>query len=295
MAKTKSEFTKQWILKTGIPIAETYGGNLTLRGLHYRLVAEGMTNDIAHYKKVVATMIEARWEGLIGFDAFLDHDRETLGETKYEPTNVEDAVSSSKYYIKYWANNYEKNRWENQPNYVEVFIEKKALQGVFEKTCKRWDVALNPCKGYPSLTFLYDAYKRFTEASLKGKNCIILYFGDYDPSGEDIPRSIVENLSRIETGVQVELIRVSLTEAQVVAWKLPPAPAKLTDSRTKNWEGLGQVELDAVMPDKIERMLKVALEEVFDAELYSDLKALEAEELIEYKEILKRDFNSIIE
>jgi len=66
-------FTKKWIIEKGIPIVKSYNGNLTLRALHYRLVAQGMTNDINHYKKVVNAMIEARWDGLLYFDDFLDH------------------------------------------------------------------------------------------------------------------------------------------------------------------------------------------------------------------------------
>ena len=69
----KTEFTKKWIIKTGIPIVESYNGGLTLRALHYRLVAAGMTNDVSHYKKVVNAMIEARWNGEVHFNAFVDH------------------------------------------------------------------------------------------------------------------------------------------------------------------------------------------------------------------------------
>ncbi|MGE3823427.1 MAG: hypothetical protein AB7G44_04335, partial [Bacteroidia bacterium] len=148
MAKT--EFTKKWILQTGIPIVESYNGNLTLRALHYRLVAAGMTNDLNHYKKVVSAMIDARWTGEVAFDAFLDHERESLGSTRYEETEVSEKVSEAERQIKLWATSYRKNRWENQPYYPEVFIEKKALLGVFQTPCLMMDVALNPCKGYPS-------------------------------------------------------------------------------------------------------------------------------------------------
>ncbi len=183
-------FDKKWIIETGIPIVKSYNGNLTLRALHYRLVAAGMTNDVAHYKKVVNAMIQARWEGLLEFDDFLDHERETHGFTEYEVTKVDDKAYEAKTQIKAWATSYRKNRWENQPIYPEVFIEKKALQGVFNMPCRRWDIALSPCKGYPSLTFQYDAKKRFEQAVENGKEPIILYFGDYDCSGEDIPRSL---------------------------------------------------------------------------------------------------------
>lgn len=278
--KEKSKFDKQWILENGIPIAENYNGNITLRALHYRLVALGMTNDVSHYKKVVNSMIEARWEGLIQFDAFMDHERQTIGETRYEVTSVWKSENEAKKQVKLWIKNYSKNRWENQPIYPEVFIEKKALQGVFQETCRVNRIALNPCKGYPSLTFLYDAKLRFDKAIEKGKNPLILYFGDYDPSGEDIPRSIQDNLYRM--GTHVELKRIALMEHQVIEWNLPPAPTKSTDTRSGAWDGLGQVELDAVLPEDIVVLCEEAINSVFDKDLYDELLEQEQEEEIEF-------------
>jgi hypothetical protein len=292
--KIKSLFTKRWILDNGIPIVQSYGGNLTIRALHYRLVADfGMTNDQAHYKKVVDAMGDARWNEDLGFDAFKDHERETLGETKYDQTKVPDAVENAVNSIKFWANYYRKNRWENQPIYPEVFIEKKALQGVFEATCNKWNIALSPCKGYPSITFLYDAKQRFEAAADEGKIPTILYFGDYDCSGEDIPRSIVENLGKM--GIEVDLRRIALTEKQVVAWKLPPAPTKETDSRGNSWDGKGQVELDAVRPEKIRDLLTDAIKTVFDEDLYNELTDEEETEKKEYKAKMKVEVNNMFD
>lgn len=293
MAKEKSEFTKDWIQRTGIPIVESYHGNLTLRALHYRLVAAGMTNDINHYKKVIVAMTDARWEGLVEFDAFVDHERETLGNTSYEETILEDKVDEAKRQIRAWATSYGKNRWENQPIYPEVFIEKKALQGVFEQTCQERGIALNPCKGYPSLTFQYEAMQRFKRAERQGKELVVLYFGDYDCSGEDIPRSIRETIERM--GVDVDIRRIALMEHQVTAWGLPPAPTKETDSRGAKWDGLGQVELDAVLPEEIIVLLKDAIADVFDESLYEELMQQEDTETVEFKTILKRDFNSLLD
>lgn len=293
MITEKSEFSKQWIIRTGIPIVESYNGNITLRALHYQLVANGMTNDIAHYKKVVNAMIEARWKGLVAFDAFLDHERETLGSTDYEETNVIDASDRAKEQIRAWATSYHKNRWENQPVYPEVFIEKKALQGVFEAPCKHWDVALNPCKGYPSLTFQYACKKRFDEAISLGKEPIILYFGDYDCSGEDIPRSIGDTFSRM--GTPVEVRRIALMKDQVIAWRLPPAPTKQEDTRSRNWDGLGQVELDAVEPRKIVKLCEKAIQDVFDDGLWEELQDVQEEEQDKFKKILKRDFKTLLD
>jgi len=282
----KSEFTKQWIIENSVDIVSEYDrGVLTLRGLHYRLVSLGMTNDVGHYKKVVNSLISARWDGIIDFEAFSDHDRAMIGETKSEYTELGDEIEKAKESIQAWMNYYFRNRWENQPYYPEVFIEKKALQGVFQPVCLDLGVGLGACKGYPSLTFLNDAAKRFQIAEENGKMPIILYFGDYDPSGEDIPRSIGENLSKF--GIDVEVRRISLLEDQVVEWKLPPAPTKISDTRTAQWDGLGQVELDAVAPSKLQRLCREAIENIFDEDLHDELIAEEKIEREKYKTELK--------
>jgi hypothetical protein len=288
----KDNWTKDWIISHAIEICDQYEkGILTLRALHYQLVGKGMTNDIQHYKRVVTSMIDARWARIIDFDVFSDLDRVMVGETQYQQTILEDQIDNASKQVKAWMTSYHKNRWENQPYYPEIFIEKKALQGVFTKICNEWDVALGACKGYPSLTFLHEAYLRFQDAKNDGKKPIIIYFGDYDPSGEDIPRSIQENIERF--GINIEVKRFALMEDQVVKWNLPPAPAKLTDTRTAKWEGLGQVELDAVKPEMLVQLCKNAIEEVFDEDLYDDLLKTQSFERVKYKKRLQEFVNTL--
>jgi hypothetical protein len=283
----KDLFTKGWIISNSTEIVSRYDdGVLTLRALHYQLVGLGMTNDIQHYKRVVSAMISARWDGTISFDTFSDLDRGMVGETACKDTIIEDEIETGKQQIKGWMESYHKNRWENQPYYPEIFIEKKALQGVFQGLCEEWDIALGACKGYPSLTFLHEAFQRFENAEYRDQKPIIIYFGDYDPSGEDIPRSVQDNLARF--GVDVEVRRIALMEHQVVEWRLPPAPAKDTDTRTAKWDGLGQVELDAVRPEKLMELLQSAIEGVFDHHLYDELLDQEEEERAVYQRELKK-------
>lgn len=289
MAKrAKDEFTRQWIIENAVEILSRYEpGILTIRALHYQLVSIGMTNTLQHYKRVVAAMEVARWDGRVDFEAFSDRDRAMCGETKARQTILEDKQAEAKRQVGLWMRSYSKNRWENQPYYPEILIEKKALEGVFAKPCAKWDVAVGACKGYPSLTFLYELSERLKNRIADGKKAIILYFGDYDPSGEDIPRSIEENLNKF--GVyDVEIRRIALMEQQVIEWNLPPAPAKETDSRTANWDGLGQVELDAVRPEKLIAMLNDAIGEIFDTDLYEELEQTEDDERALFQAELKR-------
>lgn len=242
-----------------------------------------------HYKRVVGAMIKARWDGTIAFEQFSDHDRSVLGETEFESESLDDSIERAKGQVKAWMNNFYRNRWENQPIIPEVWIEKKALQGVFGSVCDDKGVALAPCKGYPSLTFLNEAVKRFEEVKMEGKTPIILYFGDYDATGEDIPRSIEENLERL--GEYVEVKRIALMKSQVIDLNLPPAPTKSTDSRAANWDGLGQVELDAVEPNLLKRMCENAIDEQFDEDIYQEMRDKLEEERVEYRAQLKKFVN----
>lgn len=282
----KDLYTKKWIIANSLEIVQGYEkGILTIRGLHYRLVSIGMLNDIQHYKRVVNAMIDARWDGLIDFDTFSDHDRFMLGKTEYEDISLEDKIEQAKGQVHAWMTSYSRNKWQGQNYYPEILIEKKALQGVFQSVCEEWDVTLGACKGYPSLTFLYDTAQRFIKASNEGYSPVILYFGDYDPSGEDIPRSIKENINNL--GCNVEVRRIALTKDQVIEMNLPPAPVKVGDTRSATWTGLGQVELDAIEPNTLQVMCGNAIKDVFDEDIARNLQLQEKSERVQFRSVLK--------
>jgi hypothetical protein len=76
---------------------------------------------------------------------------------------------------------------------------------------------------------------------------LVLYAGDYDPSGLDIERAFVTRLDRL-----ILFQRVALDRDQVTEHRLPVAPAKTADTRTAAMERTTgeatQVELDALDP-----------------------------------------------
>jgi hypothetical protein len=92
---------------------------------------------------------------------------------------------------------------------------------------------------------------------------VLLYAGDFDPSGEDIDRDFI---ARTDCWDQVR--RVALTAAQVSEYGLPPNPGKVTDSRAKGFVErhgrLVQVELDALPPEVLRELLSSAIAEFWD-------------------------------
>ena len=280
-------YNKKWIIENSVKVCSRYDdGVLTLRALYYQLVSLGMTNSIRHYKRVCSNMAIARREGTIRYSQFSDQDRGMSALTEWSPTDYDDKVSEGKNQVGLWMKSYRLNRWENQEYYVEVWIEKKALIGVFKPVCDEHKVGLAACKGYPSLTFLNEASFRFRRAQREDKKTIILYFGDYDPTGEDIPRSLEENL-RKDFGTRVEVSRIALMEDQVVEMGLPPAPTKETDSRSAAWDGIGQVELDAIPPEDLKELIDESILELFDEDKHEELRERQAEERSNYIDELR--------
>jgi len=284
-------YTRQWIIEHAQDIISNYPEGMTVRQLHYRLVSIGMINDLNHYKRVVGAMTKARWDGIVSMQSFVDRERSMYGSTEAEEKDVDNEIENGKSAIESWMTAYFLDRWSNQDKFVEVWIEKKALQGVFERPCRRMNVALAPCKGYPSITFINKARHRFEDAIDKGKEVVILYFGDYDPSGADIPRSLEDNLNRM--GVDVTLIHCALNQKQIQELGLPGVPPKRNDTRTNGWSGGDVVELDAVEPRLLAEMCSKAIEEHFSRSRYNELNEREAEERKIYQDALKEYVNSI--
>jgi hypothetical protein len=94
----------------------------------------------------------------------------------------------------------------------------------------------------------------------------MLYAGDFDPTGEDIPRDLAERLP------EVEVERIALDAEQVERFDLPPQPGKRTDSRSARFElehgRLVQVELDALAPDDLRALYADALGDYWDESQY---------------------------
>jgi hypothetical protein len=241
-----------------------YSSRITLRQLYYRLVAAQMIdNTLASYKRLVALLTRARKAGEFPTDAFCDLTREpvTPGCWTDLPSFLE-AVRRS----------YRRDRWQSQERRPEVWVEKEALTTVFAPVCARYGVTLQVCRGYPSVTCLVEAAARTDR---------ILYFGDFDPSGQDIPRSIQDEM-RETWGAEVSLDLIALTAGEIEEYRLPPAPAKQTDSRTPGFlaaHGAGTVELDALPPDVLERLIVEAVErEIDEPEAWEEEQRREAVE-----------------
>lgn len=229
---------------------------LTVRQIFYRLVAtQKIQNTVANYHFLINALSWARRGLIIPYSAIEDRTREV---TEADKTEVPPASHFKTHYnyLKNAQDYYSVPLWWHQETRVVVMLEKQALASVFERVTKPLEVDLVVCRGYPSLSLLYEVSERLMPEQ---KDVKILYFGDYDPSGMDIQRSLSKTLEEdFYLGVDIE--RIAITREQIDELHIPPAPAKKTDSRTRKFEereGVSwQVELDAIEPNALSQMIE---------------------------------------
>lgn len=242
------------------------GYSLTLRSLYYQLVSRNIIpNSQAEYNKLSKLMTNARRAGLIDWSHIMDGTRELSESQHYEtPQEILEQV----------ANAFNLNLWQTQPLRVEVWVEKSALLGTLERLCRQFDVGLLACRGNPSATILHETALRIRDYFHRyNQPTLILYCGDHDPTGLNIPETIVRTLQINGLDEIFNLERLCLNIDQVKEYRLPPNPAKETDSNYKKYKDLygdQSWELDALPPDVLVGIVKERLVELLDVESFNE-------------------------
>jgi len=241
--RTKSEIEE---VKSAIYSVVAQDRPMTVRQVFYRLVAAGAIGktEKEYNSTVVRLLTQMRVDGEIPFDWIADNTR-----WMRKP----DSHSSLKSMLDITASTYRRALWEDQDEYVEIWLEKDALSGDIYRVTSEWDVPLMVTRGYPSISFLHNGA---LSISAEDKPSYIYYFGDWDPSGLDIERNIQDRLE--EFGADVEFERIAVTPAQVEAFNLPTRPTKKTDS-SKGFRG-DSVAVDAIPPNELRGMVRECIE-----------------------------------
>lgn len=240
---------------------EEEGYTLTLRQLFYQFVARDLLpNTQRQYKRLGDIMTNARISGLVDWDAIEDRGR-----------NVHDWLiqTSERVATRNLENRFALDLWDSQDTYVEVWVEKDALNAVIERPCARYRVPFLACKGYLSASEAYRAGKRFEDSDADRK--VIIHLGDHDPSGIDMTRDNRERIHMFSWDNSIEVRRIALNRDQVDLYKPPPNFAKMTDSRVGNYidiHGDKSWELDALEPRVIDELVANEIRSLIDMEIW---------------------------
>jgi hypothetical protein len=237
---------------------------MTVRQVYYQLVSgQVIKNNRGQYQAVSKAIVAARREGIIPWDWIEDRQR--------RPRHV--AMWSGPAEFAEVARQYRRNVWDTQPGYLEVWLEKDALSGIFEDALNPYGVTLNVGRGYDGWDSIHNAAGRLSEGDT------LLYFGDFDPSGEDMVRSLRDRLASLQSSPQI--VKCALTPDDIRRYSLPPDFAKVTDSRCAAFvekHGNVSVELDALPTEVLRQRLVGEVESRMDLAALASTKEAEAAE-----------------
>jgi hypothetical protein len=252
------------VIRQAADIVMGYDTGVTLRQLFYRLVVAGtLPNADGAYKTLSSRTAEARRQGR--FPALIDRTRRIH---RYQTFDGPEEARS-------WLRDiYRRDRTEGQDVSIYLGVEKAGIVEQLDAWFGELGLPILALGGYSSQSYV-DAIR--DDALAQNRPAVLIYAGDFDPSGEDIDRDFIERVGCFD-----EVVRVALTADQVERYELPEQMGKQSDSRARKFIArhgrLVQVELDALPPDLLRSLYDEAIATRWDESAFQASLAREREE-----------------
>lgn len=244
------------------------GHPMTVRQVFYQLVSrQVIKNNRGQYQAVSNALVDARREGVIPWSWIEDRLRRPRHVSMWSGLSAFADTCRLAYRL---------DVWPSQPLYLEVWLEKDALSGIFEDILNPFGITLNVGRGYDGWDSIHNAAVRYAERAEWKRPTSILYFGDFDPSGEDMVRSLSVRLDAL--GARPTITKCALTRDDIRRYNLPPDFTKKTDTRRAAFvaeHGDLSVELDALPADVLRGRLRDEVESRLDLDALAKVKKRE--------------------
>ena len=176
---------------------------ITGRGIGYKLFSAGLIPSMAknEMQRVYRLLKEAREAGDIPWEWIVDETRSLERVSTWDDPEQ---------YARCVARSYRRDFWNQQPLRCEVWSAKGTVRGVLQPVLDEYAVGFRVMHGFSGATTVNDAAE-----DSDGRELIVLYVGDYDPSGmymsqEDLPNRLSEY-----GGDHITVDRVALTDEHV--------------------------------------------------------------------------------
>ena len=260
---------------------EADGYVLTVRQIYYQFVKNDWVPNIPQSYNLLQGLInDGRLAGLISWTAIEDRERGLKGwDTFTAPAQALEQLKE----------NYKLDLWQGQSFRPEVWVAKKALEGVIGRICGELRVDFFACKGYNSQSEQWRAGRRFADYIRRGQRPIVFHLGDHDPSGIDMTRDNRERLSMF-AGSPIIVQRIALNMPQIEELDPPPNPAKVTDSRSDSYiaqYGESSWELDALDPKYISDLIRDALMQIREEDKWDAMLTQEVNDKLLFDEMIE--------
>lgn len=246
----------QWpaVLDAAREILQEYDTSVTLRQLFYRLVAaEVIPNETSVYKRLSSVTAKARRSG--DFPALMDRTRTIHRGIAFDGPDQ----------AREWLRRiYRLDRTKNQDMSLYLGCEKHGIIEQLKEWFGEYGIPVVSLGGYSSQTYVDEVVEDIED---QDRPAILIYAGDFDPSGKDILRDFK---GRVNLFTEVE--RIALNAEQIQQYDLPPQEGKATDPRASRFIAehgyLCQVELDALPPDVLRGLYAEAIQRYWDMSLF---------------------------
>jgi hypothetical protein len=228
----------------------------TVRQVFYQLVARGVIEKTENEYQctVIRLLSEMRLDGQVRWGWIIDESRRSRITRTFD--NIGDALRDT-------AQHYRRSALRDCSDYIEIWSEKEALAGIIYEAASDYDVPVIVSKGMPSLTQVYGSFCSVKRAAKAGKDSYIYQFGDHDPTGCLIPKTIDNRLHEFCESHRCEpptVERIALTEGQIEQYGLPTRPTKREGNRhAHKFEG-DSVELDALPSGELRALVRDCIE-----------------------------------
>jgi hypothetical protein len=238
---------------------------MTDRQLFYQLVTRKVVaKEERQYQTVCRLVGEMRLDGTLLWEWISDITRRIRQPQTYaSPAEALVALSS-------W---YKRGLWDAQDCLVVIMCEKDAMLGVLEQETRPYQVPVVITRGFPSLSLLHDLAELIEE---QDKPVFIYYYGDHDPSGVWIDRSIEERLLDLAPTADLTFERVAVLPEQIEELGLPTRPTKNHPRNThaRDFDG-DSVELDAIPAATLRAMVRACIERHVDQDALEEVRKAE--------------------
>lgn len=297
-------------LREFLPTVYKQYGPLNARQYAYRAEAEGIIADKKQFNYVNAILTELREKNVLPWSAVLDASRDFEPYAVQSSENPQDYVDAQVEAFKEFPERFALPAWQYQPVVPVIFTEKEGLIKYFEMVAAARAVSIYAQKGQVGKSHLHEVvFPWMMRLVTEGKRVRMLYLGDHDDEGYQIPLTLLETITkwaggapefdmrdlyprhdseRVHEGSCLTFERLALLSEQVEEHGLRKDSLNPKSTIARKFVDF-KCELEAMPPDALRVLIVTALDKTWDSS--AEKRRKEKEE--DMRQLIKEKFGEL--
>jgi len=301
-------------LREFLPTVYQRYGALNARQYAYRAEAKGIIDTSRGKKKpfdyVNKILTELREKGVLPWSAVLDSSRDFRPYIVKSSEDPDEHVKSEVKWFKEFPKRFDLPRWQYQPVVPVIFTEKEGLIPYFEMITEDRAVSIYAQKGQAGKSHLHEVVLPWMlRLVVDGKKVKMLYLGDCDDEGFQIPLTLLLTIKRwtggspqfdihdlyprvpseiYHKGSLIAFERVALSPQQVQKYNLSRLAINPKSTIARKFVDF-KCELEALDPDILRRLIEEAIDRTWD----DNAERKRVEKVKEMREEIKKQIDRL--